>query len=153
MLILDRNSLRVLFDKIASVYILFEKYVCILALEMVPVVSAHFRSLYKGAYGELRRAGSVNKHWRSSGVVHPADDWRDIAASLLIVSTTSARDVVCLSAERVVRVQLPKIRGARGVNWPPTLDVGSTPLRYITLVLVLLRNYNINCPVAYCRQT
>jgi len=39
----------VLFDKIASVYTSFEKYIYILALVMetstVPIVSAHFRSL------------------------------------------------------------------------------------------------------------
>jgi len=50
---LNHNSFRVLFDKIASVYFIFEKYTYILALEMpaqgtstVPILSAHFRSLY-----------------------------------------------------------------------------------------------------------
>jgi len=52
LLISSHDSFRVLFDKIASVYILFEKYIHILALEMTshgtgtaPIGSAHFRSL------------------------------------------------------------------------------------------------------------
>ena len=57
MLISNHVSFRLLFDKIASVYILFEKYIYILALEMaspgnqhcVNNVSTDFRSLYAPA--------------------------------------------------------------------------------------------------------
>jgi len=52
LVISNDNSFRVLFDKIVSVYFIW-KYIYILALEMaslgtstVPIVSAHFRSLY-----------------------------------------------------------------------------------------------------------
>jgi len=87
----NRNSFRVLFDIIASVYFSWQIYIYILSLEMasqvtstVPVVSAHFRSLYTGRQwrhfvpsGGFRNyqlgaepgdpaAGSTGRAWRSS---------------------------------------------------------------------------------------
>ena len=55
LVISNYNSFRVTFDKIVSVYFLFQKYIFILALEMASpgnrhcanIVSAHFRSRWK----------------------------------------------------------------------------------------------------------
>jgi len=47
LLISTRNSFRVLFDKIASVYFLFEKYIYILALEMVSAWEPALCQLYQ----------------------------------------------------------------------------------------------------------
>jgi len=46
LVISNHNSFGVLFDKIASVYFIFEKYIDILALEVAsPCVTADFRSV------------------------------------------------------------------------------------------------------------
>jgi len=89
LLISNHDSFRVLSDKIASVYVLFEKYIYTLALEMASpgnrhcanCISAHFRSLSLQAYGcfsisvlELRLSASLVPGVMTSEVEH-ADTW------------------------------------------------------------------------------
>ena len=72
LVISSHNTFRVLFDIIASVYFIWEKYINILSLEMdspgnrgtVPIVSAHFRSIFLECSGDAAfcRIYAANSH-------------------------------------------------------------------------------------------
>jgi len=64
LVISNHNSFRVLFDKIASVYSLFEKYIYILSLEMISPGNQHCALLYLHTFVPYS-----STHYRMSGNV------------------------------------------------------------------------------------